>query len=189
MEKITKESVEIMNAFDRKGRSAVINFLTSRYGISHYDADDILQEAWLLLLNKLQQGELDHLPQNLQAYLTTICNYKAHEWLRREEKEVRNPSFDDSSLSQEELSRYISEAQSWSDFVEESEQLKTEHLDAMYRELSNLNDKQRSLIEGFYLEGNSMTELASKLGYSNSDVAKQTKARIMRELQHTLKAA
>lgn len=186
---MTKECVDIMNAFDRKGRSAVINFLTHRYSISPFDADDILQDAWLLLLQKLESGELDHLPENLQSYITTICNYKAHEWLRNEAKEVRNPSLDDNTLKDDVLSGYINEAQSWADFDEESEQLRNEHLDAMYREISLLNDKQRLLIEGFYLEGNSMAELADKLGYNNADVAKQTKSRIMHLLQHTLKAA
>ena len=36
------ESVKIMNDFDRKNRSAVMNLLTQRFSIPEFDAEDIM---------------------------------------------------------------------------------------------------------------------------------------------------
>ncbi len=47
------ENVKILNEFDQSNRSAVMNLLMYRYSIPEFDADDIMQDAWVLLLEKL----------------------------------------------------------------------------------------------------------------------------------------
>ena len=76
-----REYFEIMNTEEEKiTRSKMLELLTKRYGIPEFDAKDILQDAWLVLLEKLMVGTLTEKPKNLMAYMTSICINKAHEF-------------------------------------------------------------------------------------------------------------
>ena len=175
-----------MNEFDLKNRSAVMNLLTHRYSIPEYDADDILQDAWVLLLDKLTVGEMHDVPEKLSAYLTKVCSYKAHEYLRRKQFEVRNPSFDDDAFTPEELTAFEMEAQSWDDFLEGCRRAEHRRLDIMEKELDKLTPKEASLLMGYYeTDGSktSMRELARRMGYSSDRVAITLKSRLMKKLR------
>ena len=175
-----------MNEFDRKNRSAVMNLLTQRYSIPEFDADDILQDAWVLLMDKLTVGEMHDVPEKLSAYLAKVCSYKAHEYFRRKQYEVQNPSFDDDSFTPEELTAFEMEAQSWEDFLEECSRAEHKKLDMMEKELEKLTPKEAVLLMGYYeTDGSktSMRELAKKLGYSTDRVAITLKSRIMKKLR------
>lgn len=180
------ESVKIMNEFDRKNRSAVMNLLTHRYSIPECDADDILQDAWVLLLDKLTVGELHDVPEKLSAYFTKVCSYKAHEYLRKKQSSVRNFSFDDDSFAPEELTAFEMEAQSWAEYLEECNWVEHRRLDMMEEELNKLSPKELTLLMGYYdTDGShaSMHELAQRLGYSSDRVAITLKSRIMKKLR------
>ena len=180
------ESVKIMNEFDTQNRSAVMNLLTHRYSIPEFDADDILQDAWVLLMDKLTVGEMPDVPEKLSAYFKKVCIYKAHEYLRRKQSEVRNISFDDDSFTPEELTVFEMEAQSWDDFLEECRRTEHRRLDMMEQELEKLSTKEMTLLMGYYeTDGSktSMRELAQRLGYRTDRVAITLKSRIMRKLR------
>ena len=181
------ESVKILNEFDKSNRSAVMNLLMYRYSIPEFDADDILQDAWVLLLEKLTVGEMLDVPKKLSAYLAKVCTLKAHEYLRKRQNGVKNISFDDVSFTPEELTAYEMEAQSWEEFLEESRRAEHRKLDMMEKELQKLSDRETALLMGYYeTEGSkaSMKELARKLGYSCDRVAITLKSRIMKKLRN-----
>ena len=181
------ESVKILNEFDKSNRSAVMNLLMYRYSIPEFDADDILQDAWVLLLEKLAVGEMLDVPKKLPAYLAKVCSLKAHEYLRKRQNGVKNISFDDVSFTSEELTAYEMEAQSWEEFLEESRRAEHRKLDMMEKELQKLSDRETALLMGYYeTEGSkaSMKELARKLGYSCDRVAITLKSRIMKKLRN-----
>ena len=185
-----------MNEFDKSNRSAVMNLLMYRYSIPEFDADDILQDAWVLLLEKLAVGEMLDVPKKLPAYLAKVCSLKAHEYLRKRQNGVKNISFDDVSFTPEELTAYEMEAQSWEEFLEESRRAEHRKLDMMEKELQKLSDRETALLMGYYeTEGcslrsrpseakASMKELARKLGYSCDRVAITLKSRIMKKLRN-----
>lgn len=185
-----------MNEFDKSNRSAVMNLLMYRYSIPEFDADDILQDAWVLLLEKLTVGEMLDVPKKLPAYLAKVCSLKAHEYLRKRQNGVKNISFDDVSFTPEELTAYEMEAQSWEEFLEESRRAEHRKLDMMEKELQKLSDRETALLMGYYeTEGcslrsrpseakASMKELARKLGYSCDRVAITLKSRIMKKLRN-----
>jgi len=180
------ESVKILNEFDKKNRSAVMNLLTYRYSIPEFDADDILQDAWALLLEKLTVGELPDVPEKLSAYLKRVCILKAHEYLRKRQNDVRNISLDDASFTAEDLTKYEMEAQTWEEFLDECGRAEHRKLDMMEKELEKLSPRERSLLMGYYeTDGSktSMRELAKRLGYSSDRVAITLKSRIMRKLR------
>ena len=181
------ESVKILNEFDKSNRSAVMNVLMYRYSIPEFDADDILQDAWVLLLEKLAVGEMLDVPKKLSAYLAKVCSLKAHEYLRRKQNAIKNPSFDDTAFTPEELTAYEMEAQSWEEFLEESRRADHRKLDMMEKELQKLSDRETALLMGYYETDGSkatMKELARKLGYSCDRVAITIKSRIMKKLRN-----
>lgn len=190
------ENVKILNEFDQSNRSAVMNLLMYRYSIPEFDADDIMQDAWVLLLEKLAVGEMLDVPKKLSAYLAKVCIHKAHEYLRKRQNGVRNISFDDVSFSPEELTAYETEAQSWEEFLEESRRAEHRRLDMMEKELDKLSDREKTLLLGYYDTDGcslrsrpseakaSMKELARKLGYSCDRVAITLKSRIMKKLRN-----
>jgi len=108
-----------MNEFERKNHSAVMNLLTQRYSVPEFDAEDILQDAWVLLLDKLTVGELHDVPEKLSAYLAKVCSLKAHEYHRKKQCDIRNISLDDTSFTPEDLTTFEMEAQTWEEFLEE----------------------------------------------------------------------
>ncbi len=180
------ESVKIMNEFNRKNRSAVMNYLTHHYSIPEFDADDILQDAWVFLLDKLTVGEMHDVPEKLPAYLTRVCSYKAHEYLRKRQQDIRNVSFDDAAFTPEELTAFEMEAQSWDNYLEECNRAEHEKLDMMEKELEKLTPKETALLMGYYATDGSKTsmhELAQRLGYSSDRVAITLKSRIMKKLR------
>ena len=190
------ESVKILNEFDKSNRSAVMNLLMYRYSIPEFDADDILQDAWVLLLEKLTVGEMLDVPKKLSAYLAKVCSLKAHEYLRKRQNGVKNISFDDVSFTPEELTAYEMEAQSWEEFLEESRRAEHRKLDMMEKELDKLSDREKALLLGYYESDGcslrsrpseaktTMKELAHKLGYSCDRVAITLKSRIMKKLRN-----
>ena len=183
-----REYFEIMNTEEEKiTRSKMLELLTKRYGIPEFDAKDILQDAWLVLLEKLMVGTLTEKPKNLLAYMTSICINKAHEYLRKRTYENLETSLDDESILPERLDLIQKEIQSWIDFIEESEKAQQRKMEAIEQAIRTLNPRQRALLEGYYYDKRTMRELAQQLGYSSEDVAKSTKNRIIKTIRETIK--
>ena len=182
-----REYLEIMKELEEKTRSKVMILLTQRFRIPEYDAKDILQDAWLLLLEKLTDGTLSEMPNKLLAYMLNVCDKKAHEYLRKRTYENLETSLDDDTFTADRLDGIQKEIQSWVDFIEESEREKERKMEAIERAIKTLNPRQRALLEGYYYNHKTMKELAERLGYSNEDVAKSTKNRIMNSIRTTIK--
>ena len=179
--------MEIMNENEEKIRSTVMNLLRHHFGIPEYDAKDILQDAWLLLLEKLATGALSEVPTKLQSYMTTVCTNKAHEYLRKVATQNAETSLDDESITADRIDFIQKEIRSWADFIEESDRARDRKLALLEAELKKLTTRQRALVEGFYFENKSMKELAQLLGYSSEDVAKSTKNRILNTIRATVR--
>ncbi len=182
-----REQLKTLNDLNEKIRSAVMNLLTLHFGIPKFDAEDIMQDAWLLLMEKLSAGKLPELPEKLMAYMLNVCDKKAHEYLRKKKYEYSETSLDDESLTPESLECIQKEIQSWVDFIDEQARAKERKMKAIEREILKLNPRQRALLEGYYFENKSMRELAQQLGYKSEDVAKNTKKRIMEMIRATVK--
>lgn len=182
-----REYLKMMEEFEEKNRSSMMNLLTHHFGIPRYDAEDILQDAWLVLLEKLASKTLAEMPNKLTAYMLSVCDKKAHEYLRKRSYENLETSLDDESLTPERIESLQREIQTWEDFIEESARERERRLDAIDRALKTLSPRQRALLEGYYFDKKSMRELAEQLGYSSEDVAKTVKNRIMKTVRATVK--
>lgn len=180
---LNNEHLKIMNDFDKKNRSVVMNLLTHRFGIPEFDAEDILQDAWLLLMEKLTVGTLPDVPERLLAYMLSVCDKKAREYLRKRAYEHDETSLDDDTLTAEKLDSIQNEIQSWVDFIEEQDRAKERKTMAIEKAIMSLKPRQRALLKAYYIDRMTMRELAEQLGYSSEDVAKNTKKRIIKQIR------
>lgn len=170
----------MLGRFDYEQRPQVINHLMHHYGVCHETAEGIWQEAWLVLWTKLSLGEMTELPDNLQAWMASTCRFKALEQLRKTEQDRRAVCLDDGQ--DEDHSPLAREIWSWGDFDESQQLTKLHRLELVDRALDSLPPRQKALVVGFYVEGKSMRQLATELGYKSETVAKSTKLRVMQQL-------
>lgn len=122
-------------------------------GCSGPDAEDILQDAVLLFRHNLLANKLTH-QNNLRGYLFMIC-YNLHRTRRQQAPAI--------SLSE----TYPSEE----DIKDHS--VREEAMEAFQL----LSPKCQDLISRYYVDRQSMSEIADALQLANADVAKATKFR------------
>jgi RNA polymerase sigma factor (sigma-70 family) len=132
------------------------------------DARDIFQEAMIILYEKARSGSFE-LNCQLKTYLYSVCRRL---WLKR--------------LSQ--LQRIspevgkLEEAVSIEDDLERHEQ-RNKEFQVMEQCLASLGEPCKSLLEAYYLDTKSMTEIAADFGYTNADNAKNQKYKCLMRLK------
>jgi RNA polymerase sigma factor (sigma-70 family) len=132
------------------------------------DAKDIFQEAMIVLYEKVRAGNFE-LTAQIKTYLYSVCRRL---WLKR--------------LQQ--MNRYRPDLEGGGELVqveeemESHERLNTEFL-LMEKALGSLGEPCKSLLEAYYLQKRSMTEIATTFGYTNSDNAKTQKYKCLVRLK------
>ena len=132
---------------------------------SKQDAEDIYQEALIILFRKAKTGEFQ-LTSSLSTFLYSISRFQWMHELRRRKKEARSDlgeiPADEAAL----FENYL---------AEESKFKKAETA------LKKLGEKCRELLRMFYFEKRSMDAIAIRLGFRNENVAKNQKYRCLEE--------
>jgi RNA polymerase sigma factor (sigma-70 family) len=128
------------------------------------DAEDILQDATIVVWEKIQQGTLE-LTAKLSTFIFAISR---NLWLKRLGKLGRQVNMD--GIKTENLSEKTD------DFDQQDRKLVTAMLDQM-------GGKCRELLLHFYFEGLDMASIAEKLGYNNADTVKAKKHQCFKQLQ------
>ena len=173
----------MMGNFDRKYRPQVTNQLMKRYSISHEQAEGIWQDAWVVMFTKLRNGELQAIPSNMEGYLWRICDIKVHEYYRKKARSYDYDSIDE--VDDYHWERLNNDVSDWATWTAEDQRIELHKCALLDFALSQLSDKQRRLVCGFYYDHKSMKELADELGFKDETVAKSTKLRainIMKEV-------
>lgn len=137
----------------------VIASLIGRQGGSRADAEDIFQDAVLLLLDMSQRGEIrDH-----RKYLVGIAK---HLWLRRARGTVRHLALDDFEQS-------LSVPDAPSD----------EGQDALLHLLQRTGSKCLDLLSDFYFAGLTIADVAARHGFTNVHSASVQKHKCVEKLR------
>ena len=132
------------------------------------DAKDIFQEAMIVLYEKVRSGNFE-LTCQIKTYVYSVSRRL---WLKR--------------LQQ--LNRYLPEVEGLAETIsveeemEAHEKLNTE-FGLMEKALSNLGEPCKSLLEAYYLQKRSMSEIATTFGYTNADNAKTQKYKCLMRLK------
>lgn len=132
------------------------------------DARDIFQETVIVLYEKAKSGSFE-LNCQLKTYVYSVSRRLWLKKLQQQQKFIPNMTGLDETVPVEEE-------------VESHNQLNSE-FQMMEKALLHLGEPCRSLIEAFYLQKKSMTDIAGHFGYTNADNAKNQKYKCLMRLR------
>ena len=151
-------------------RSKELRHLLSM-GLQMEDAEDVFQEASVVLFKAMSQKELPY-SSKPEAYLHGICDNIGKKQLLARERQ-RN------TIDEGRLDRMLELSEEPAD---------DEPSDGCYHAmleqiLDELSPRDKAMIYGFYIEGKSMQELAEEQHMSGAEVARTTKCRIISKMR------
>ncbi len=146
----------------------VIRIVLSKKLCGASEAESIFSESLLIFYDNVVSGKITEV-SSIKNYLVGICVNSLRNELsakfRFQDKvnEVRTVLYDNGYDAPKKLHK---------------EELKS----ICYKAMSELSDKCKSIIEGYYLDRLSMKEIAQKMNLSSGDVAKTLKSRCFKSL-------
>jgi RNA polymerase sigma factor (sigma-70 family) len=167
IERLAKNDRQAIEAIYREHFSMIQSFIINNNGSSD-DAKDIFQEAMVVLYEKSKSAGFE-LNCQIKTYIYSVSRRL---WLKR--------------LQQ--LQRYSTQVESLAEMVpveEEIERHEQLNLDFHHMEnaMASLGEPCKSLLEAYYLQDKSMTEIAGNFGYTNADNAKNQKYKCLMRLK------
>lgn len=148
----------------------VSSYVTS-HGGDEADAEDMLQEAIIVLWQKVCAGNFE-LTSKLGTYILAIAKNK---WRAEVRKRSR---FDKGALS---IATPDGNPSSLDDVLE------AERLETLRRALEAINPVCKQLLMLFYFEERRLQDIATVLGFANADVAKSKKYQCKKALESVLR--
>ena len=149
-------------------RDEFLGWISREYQCSSDDGKDIYQMTILIFHDNIKNGKLEHLVSSVKTYLFGIGKNIARETLRREKRYV--------PISQE---KYLRETL----IDEPSGVVDDDSFTIAKSALTKLGQPCQRLIELFYYEKKSMTEITHALSYKNPETAKNQKCKCMARLR------
>lgn len=162
---------EFFETLVQNQRGEILSWLRFKYtNLCYADAEDIFQLAAIELWNKFSRMTDWH-GQDMTGMLKVICRNVHGHWLRQQ---VWNEGWDDRYYPQDDGVEtdygYVT-----------SETARMLLKERMYMMIDHLKPKDRSLME-MYLQKVRMDKIAQQLGFSNSQVARNRKSKIVVKL-------
>lgn len=149
-------------------REEFLLWITREYKCSMDDGKDLYQVAILIFYDNVRTGKLQHLVSSIKTYLFGIGKNIAREQQRKEKRFL--------PIDQERwLKEYLVD--------EPTDRLDDDLLSRAKSALEKLGQPCQRLVELFYYEKKSMTEITEALGYKNPDTAKNQKCKCMARLR------
>jgi RNA polymerase sigma factor (sigma-70 family) len=156
-----------IEAIYRENYSMIQGFVLNNNG-SVDDARDIFQEAMIVLYEKALSGTFE-LHCQIRTYMYSVCRRL---WLKRLQQEQK-------------FATKVENLQETIPVEEELEDHEKKNSDFMIMEaaMHKIGEPCKSLLDAYYLQKKSMTEIASEFGYTNADNAKTQKYKCLVRLK------
>jgi RNA polymerase sigma factor (sigma-70 family) len=151
-----------------------MEWATFNFKVSAADAKDIYQDALIQFWLNIQDGRLTHLTAEPKTYVFSIGKHLLINFIKRKSRSV---TFEPSQLINLSYDPF-----KMSDEHDHNRIMLEEHL-------CKLVDKERRILEMFYLEDKDMKTIARELGYKNADVAKKRKYEVFNKLVQLAKGS
>ncbi|MBP3943183.1 sigma-70 family RNA polymerase sigma factor [Sphingobacteriaceae bacterium WQ 2009] len=135
---------------------------------SHEEAQDIFQEAVIVLYDKVSLGNFE-LTSKLKTFLYAVARRL---WLKQLNR---------AGLSYADISQY-EDSLAADDDIEKHEELDSK-FDKMEQAMEKLGEPCKTILQDFYLLQQSMQEICDKFGYTNADNAKTQKYKCLQRLK------
>lgn len=156
-----------------RNRSAITALVVRNRG-DEDDAEDVLQEALVVLWERVRDGSFEYRAK-LSTFLYAIAKNIWFRRLARQRREVEMP---------EEYDAADADAVLPSEELEENERIL-----AVQQSMERIGQPCRELLLLFYWEENSMDEIAKKLGFANADTVKSKKYQCKKALEKLVRHA
>lgn len=171
-----REMLDRIQAGDRetlfgiyKSQYSMIRSYVIKNNGSEEDAEDLLQDALIVLWQKVQQGNFV-LSSKLSTFMMAICK---NLWLKRLGK-LQKMEGEDKILPYLHVC-----ADSFSELSDFKHLQKT---------LDEIGDTCKQLLTLFYFDGNDMEQIAKKMQFANADTAKAKKYQCFKKLETLIKS-
>ncbi len=153
-----------------QNRALITSFVLHNSG-NHDDAEDMIQEALVILWEKVQTGRFEYTAKLSTFLFGTVKNL----WSRRlaRNRRERKESFEDVDPPDDQVSAL--------DAI-----IETEHVDQIRRAMEKLGEQCRKILLLFYWEERSMEEIALALGFANAETVKSKKYQCKKSLERLL---
>ncbi|RPI02777.1 MAG: sigma-70 family RNA polymerase sigma factor [Ignavibacteriae bacterium] len=156
-----------------QNRKSIASLVMRNHG-SEDDVEDILQEALVVLWERIHSGSFEY-----KAKLSTFIYATAKNiWFRRLSRQRREVSISD---------------ESWESASGESTPLEAleenERVLAVQQAMEQIGNPCHDLLLLYYWEEQSMEEIAQRLGFANADTVKSKKYQCKKTLEHMVKKA
>jgi RNA polymerase sigma factor (sigma-70 family) len=156
-----------------RNRSAITALVVQNRG-DEDDAEDVLQEALVVLWERVRDGSFEYRAK-LSTFLYAIAKNIWFRRLARQRREVEMPDEYDAPDCETLLP---------SEEMEENERVL-----AVQQSMERIGYPCRELLLLFYWEENSMDEIAQKLGFANADTVKSKKYQCKKALEKLVRQA
>jgi RNA polymerase sigma factor (sigma-70 family) len=169
---------ELIEGLARNDREAIAKLYKDNYHLiqqmvisnngTEDDARDIFQEAMIVLYDKARSGSFE-LNAKIRTYVYSVCRRL---WLKRLQYLKR---FESSVESLEEVVPVEEDL--------ESHEERTRQYGLMEQAMGRLGEPCKSLLEAYYVDQQSMQDIAERFGYTNADNAKNQKYKCLVRLK------
>lgn len=160
----------------REHRDSFIFWAAKHFGADKEEAKDAFQQAVCVLYEKAVQGKLDDFNGQISTYLFAIGRNVLLDRFRQQQTHGNH------------IQRYAIHlsAEKAVDSAQERME-KREEQACMRRAMAELGEKDRRILELYYLEGLKMQEIAEVLGYKNANLVKKKKFYAMKKLMEVMR--
>lgn len=152
----------------------MVKHLVMKNSGSDTDAEDVFQEAMVILYNKFKSPDFN-LTVQLKTYLYSVSR---NLWLNELKKRGRR---------KERLKDYETYVETGHLFSADWKERREENMVKMEKAMRYLGDKCQEILLLFYYEKKSMAEIAVQMNYTNADNVKNQKYKCLRQLKWNLK--
>jgi RNA polymerase sigma factor (sigma-70 family) len=176
--KPAKNEKDLLEGLARNDRESIEQIYSANYSMvqtliinnngSADDARDIFQETMIVLYEKARSGAFE-LNCLLKTYMYSVARRL---WLKRLQQTQKYVSADSKTFETVDVEEEI-----------EVHDQRNADFHSMEKAMAGLGEPCKSLLEAFYLQKKSMTEIADHFGYTNADNAKNQKYKCLTRLR------
>ena len=167
---IRSKKNHILQEVYKENYPVIENYILRNSG-SNVDAEDIFQEAIVIIYRRVTKGDIS-LDCSFNTYLFSICKVLWHEELRRKKRQNQKPLAD-------EINGHLDE--SLLSIIDDFNKPKL-----IQKHLLNISKKCRKLLMLFY-SNVSIKEISKKLGFTSTNYVKKRKANCKKILTELIK--
>jgi RNA polymerase sigma factor (sigma-70 family) len=153
-------------------RAMVRTFITRNNG-THDDSEDMLQEALIILWERVRKGNFEYASKLSTFVFATV----KHIWLRRLARARREVPADLHSNDTPDPTLSVLEVM-----------IENEEAEQVQQSMARIGEPCRELLLLFYWEECSMEEIAKRMGFANADTVKSKKYQCKKALEQILKS-